>query len=123
MKGGLMFRYLRYLVLAVIAVLLVTMALANRAPVLIKVFPDDLAAMLGLNWQIELPLFMVMFGGIVGGILIGFLWEWAREHKHRVVAKGATKQVSRLERELALMRDATSVPQDDVLALLDKPKA
>jgi lipopolysaccharide assembly protein A len=118
-----MLRYLRYLVLAVIAVLLVTMALANRAPVLIKVFPDDFAALLGVTWQIELPLFMVMFGGIVGGILIGFVWEWAREHKHRVVAKGATKQVSRLERELATMRDATSVPQDDVLALLDKPKA
>lgn len=118
-----MFRYLRYLVLAIIAVLLVTMALANRAPVLIKVFPDDFSAMLGVTWQIELPLFMVMFGGIVGGILIGFVWEWAREHKHRVVAKGATRQVSRLERELATMRDATSVPQDDVLALLDKPKA
>jgi lipopolysaccharide assembly protein A len=65
----------------------------------------------------------VIFGGIVGGILIGFVWEWAREHKHRVVAKGATKQVSRLERELALMRDANSVPQDDILAILDKPKA
>ncbi|WP_395006788.1 lipopolysaccharide assembly protein LapA domain-containing protein [Cypionkella sp.] len=118
-----MVRYFRYFVLALIAVLLATMALANRVPVLIKVMPDDLAAMLGRNFQIELPLFLVMFGGIVGGILIGFVWEWAREHKHRAAAKGATKQVSRLERELAAMRDATSLPQDDVLALLDKPKA
>lgn len=118
-----MLRYLRYLVLAVIAVALVTMALANRDAVLIRLMPEDLAAMLGMNWQMEVPLFLVMFGGIIGGILIGFVWEWAREHKHRVVAKGATKQVSRLERELATMRDATSLPKDDVLAILDKPKA
>lgn len=118
-----MLRYLRYLVLAVIAVALVTMALANRDAVLIRLMPEDLAAMLGVNWQMEVPLFLVMFGGIVGGILIGFVWEWAREHKHRVVAKGATKQVSRLERELATMRDATTLPKDDVLAILDKPKA
>jgi lipopolysaccharide assembly protein A len=118
-----MLRYLRYLVLAVIAVALVTMALANRDAVLIRLMPEDLAAMLGVNWQMEVPLFLVMFGGIIGGILIGFVWEWAREHKHRVVAKGATKQVSRLERELATMRDATSLPKDDVLAILDKPKA
>ena len=118
-----MLRYLRYLVLAVIAVALVTMALATRDAVLIRLMPEDLAAMLGVNWQMEVPLFLVMFGGIVGGILIGFVWEWAREHKHRVVAKGATKQVSRLERELATMRDATTLPKDDVLAILDKPKA
>ena len=73
-----MLRYLRYLVLAVIAVVLVTMALANRNLVLIKLMPDDLAAMLGRNFQIELPLFLVMFGGIVSGVLIGFIWEWAR---------------------------------------------
>lgn len=118
-----MLRYLRYLVLALIAIGLATVSLANRDAVLIKLFPADLAAFVGINWQIEIPLFLVMFGGIVGGVLIGFVWEWAREHKHRVVAKGATKQVSRLERELATMRDATSLPKDDIIALLDQPKA
>lgn len=118
-----MLRYLRYLVLALIALALATVSLANRDAVLIKLFPDDLAALLGMNWQIQIPLFLVMFGGIIGGVLIGFVWEWAREHKHRVVAKGATKQVSRLERELANMRDSNSVPQDDIVALLDKAKA
>jgi uncharacterized integral membrane protein len=122
-KGGSMLRYLRYLLLALLGVALLTTALANRAPVLIKAMPDDLAAFLGLNWQIELPLFLVMFGGIVAGLLIGFVWEWLREHKHRAVASTKTREVSRLERELATMRDATSLPQDDIIALLDKPKA
>ncbi len=118
-----MFRYLRYLLLAVLAIVLLTMALANRETVLIKAMPDDLAAFLGVSWEIELPLFLVIFGGIVGGVLIGFVWEWFREHKHRAVASTKAREVSRLERELATMRDASSVPQDDVLALLDTPKA
>lgn len=118
-----MFRYLRYLLLALLGISLLIMALANRSTVLVKAMPDDFAAFLGLNYQIELPLFLVIFGGIVAGILIGFIWEWAREHKHRSTASTKSREVTRLERELATMRDATSVPQDDIIALLDKPKA
>jgi lipopolysaccharide assembly protein A len=91
--------------------------------VLIKALPDDLAAVLGVSWQLELPMFLVIFASIVVGLLIGFLWEWLREHKHRAQASTKTREVSRLERELATMRDATSLPKDDILALLDKPKA
>lgn len=118
-----MFRYLRYLILAAVGLALLIVALANRTPVLLKAMPDDFAAFLGLTWQMELPVFVVLFGGIVIGVLVGFLWEWAREHKHRSTASTKTREVSRLERELATMRDATSLPQDDVLALLDRPKA
>ena len=67
-------------------------------------------------------MFVVLFGGIVIGVLVGFLWEWAREHKHRVIASTKTREVSRLERELATMRDATSLPQDDVLAIARPPQ-
>jgi uncharacterized integral membrane protein len=123
-KGGSMFRYLRYLTLAAVGLALLIVALANRTPVLVKAMPDDLAAFLGVTWQLELPVFVLLFAGIVAGVLVGFLWEWAREHKHRSTASTKTREVSRLERELATMRDATSVPQqDDILALLDRPKA
>ncbi|MDZ4311659.1 MAG: LapA family protein [Cypionkella sp.] len=119
-----MLRYLRYLTLAAVGLVLLIVALANRTPVLLKAMPDDFAAFLGLTWQMELPVFVVLFGGIVIGVLVGFLWEWAREHKHRVVASTKTREVSKLERELATMRDATSVPQqDEIIALLDRPKA
>ena len=118
-----MFRYLRYLILAVVGLGLLIVALANRTPVLLKALPDDFAAFLGVSWQMELPVFVVLFGGIVLGVLVGFLWEWAREHKHRATASTKSREVTRLERELATMRDATSVPQDDIIALLDRPKA
>jgi uncharacterized integral membrane protein len=117
-----MIRYLRYLFLAALALGLVTVAMANRAPVLVKALPDDLAAFTGLPWQMELPLFVVIFGGIVAGLLIGFFWEWFRERKHRSTANQKSREVTRLERELAVMKDSTSVPKDEVLALLDRPR-
>ena len=118
-----MTRYLRYVFLAGLGLCLLTVALANRAPVAVKALPPDLAALVGFDWQIELPLFAVIFGGIIAGLLIGFVWEWFREMKHRSTASAKSREVARLERELAVMRDSTSVPKDDVLALLDKPKA
>ena len=101
------------------AVLIV--ALANRAPVAVRLLPEDLAALTGLTWAMELPLFLVIFAGIVVGVLIGFVWEWFREHGHRATASQKAREVTRLERELAVLKDATSVPpKDDVLALLEK---
>ncbi|CAM8636451.1 COG5416 Uncharacterized integral membrane protein [Paracoccaceae bacterium] len=118
-----MIRSLRYLFLAALGLVLLTVALANRAPVTLKALPEDLAAFTGFAWQIELPLFMVIFGGIIAGLLIGFVWEWFREMKHRSTASRKTREVARLERELAVMKDSQSVPKDDILAILDKPKA
>ena len=118
-----MIRYLRYLFLAGLALVLLVVALANRAPVAVRLLPDDLAALTGVSFGMELPLFIVIFGGIVAGVLIGFVWEWFRERKHRSTASTKSREVMRLERELAVLRDTTSVPQDDVLALLDTPKA
>ncbi|MDZ4136651.1 MAG: LapA family protein [Paracoccaceae bacterium] len=119
-----MMRLLRYACLVVLALVLITVALANRVPVSVRLLPPDLAAVTGRDWVLELPLFLVIFGGIVAGLLIGFVWEWFREHKHRVHASTKSREVARLERELAGMRDAKGQPQDEVLALLaDQRKA
>jgi lipopolysaccharide assembly protein A len=118
-----MIRTLRYLLLAALAICLLVMAMANRAPVVVKSLPDDLAAFAGIGWQIEVPLYAVIFAAIILGVLLGFVWEWAREHKHRAVAATKTRQVSKLERELAVMRDTKPQEKDDVLALLDSRPA
>ena len=116
-----MIRYLRLLFLGLVGLSLLIVALANRAPVSVRLLPEDLAALTGLTWAMEMPLFLVIFGGIVVGVLIGFVWEWFREHGHRATASQKAREVTRLERELAVLKDATSVPpKDDVLALLEK---
>ncbi|WP_342666567.1 lipopolysaccharide assembly protein LapA domain-containing protein [Gemmobacter nectariphilus] len=114
-----MMKYLRYLVLLLIAVGLVAVALANREVVALHMLPPDLAQLVGIDWTIRLPLFLVGFGGVVVGVLIGFVWEWLREHKHRAAAAAKAREVQQLKREVA--QATPPAPKDDVLALLDAP--
>ena len=116
-----MLRYLRFLFLGLTAVVLVFLALANRAPVTVRLLPEEMGAMLGRGQGWNLPLFLVIFLSIAAGVLIGFVWEWFREMRIRGAAKTQGKRVERLERELAVLKDSHSVPPaDEVLAILDE---
>lgn len=118
-----MFRYLRYLLIAALTLFLLTVALANRTVVPVQFLPEDVAALFGVHWAVEMPLFLVIFGAVMGGVVLGFTWEWLREHKHRKTASVRGREVARLERELAVMKDSTGVPvKDDVLALIERPR-
>ena len=117
-----MIRYFRYLLLLVLGICLLTIALANRAAVELNLLPDAFAALMGLDLRLQLPLFVVIFAGILAGLAIGFVWEWVREMKHRATASSKTREVRKLERELAVLKDQTALPGDDVLALLNGSK-
>ncbi|WP_420566708.1 lipopolysaccharide assembly protein LapA domain-containing protein [Thalassovita sp.] len=114
-------RYFRYAFLAALGVVLITVAVANRGMVTLTVLPEPLAEVLNVNFSIQLPLFAVIFGGIVAGLLIGFVWEWLREHKHRATAVRKEREVHDLQRKLKReQRKAVETgQQDEVLALLD----
>ncbi|MCH2095489.1 MAG: LapA family protein [Rhodobacteraceae bacterium] len=113
-------RYLRYAFLASLAVVLISVAMANRGAVEIRLLPEQLAEVFGLGYSVELPLFIVIFGGIVCGLLIGFVWEWLREHRHRAEASRKSSEVKRLERELRRVKGERDKGKDDVLAILDE---
>lgn len=112
-------KYVKYAFLGLLGLALLIVALANRGPVVLRLLPDDLAGLVGWNWQVQLPLFIVILGGVVLGLLIGFIWEWLREHRIRAEAARAKRRVSRLEAEVSQMRQTGAEPQDDVLALLE----
>ena len=113
-------RYMRYLVLGLIAVGLVIVAFANRGNVILTLIPKGLGGLLGFNVQTQVPLFIVIFLGVGVGLLIGSVWEWLREMKYRNVAKSEHRQVVRLEREVTKLKTGTTKEQDDVLALLEE---
>ncbi|MCY4180670.1 MAG: LapA family protein [Litoreibacter sp.] len=114
-------RYIKYLFLLAIAFCLLILALANRSSVQIKLLPEELAAYLGQPFSYELPLFVIIFAGIVVGLLIGFVWEWLREHKHRADARSQKREKEKLLREVKGIKAQTARDkgQDEVLALLD----
>ena len=112
-------KYIRYLFLLCLAVVLIAVALANRGAVELKLLPDGLARVAGIDPGTSLPLFVVIFGGVVAGLLIGFVWEWLREHKHRVEVDRKAREVGKLEREVKKLKGEKNRGKDDVLALLD----
>ena len=114
-------RYIRYAFLAALAVVLVTVALANSSDVTLQLLPVEMAGFLGWSWAITLPLFIVIFGAIIAGVLIGFVWEWLREHKFRVEAVRQRREKEQLQREMSTMKGPSTRKGDDVLALLDSP--
>lgn len=118
-----MFRVLRLLFLAALAVVMIALALANRDIVTLRVLPPEVAAFLGLDWAMQVPLFLVILAGVLLGLLIGFVWEWLREYRIRSTGAKATRKAAHLEREVDRLKARTEGPKDDVLALIDKPKA
>ncbi len=115
-----MMRYLRYAFLGTLGIILISVSLANVQSVELKLMPDALAALLGFNLTTTLPLFLVVLGGVVAGLVIGFLWEWLREHKHRKDATVKKGEVRKLEREVKKLKKKQNEGKDEVLAILDE---
>ena len=89
-------RYIRYACIALFAVALVSVALANRNIVTLQVLPVEISGWFAVNPSIQLPLFIVILGSIIVGLLVGFVWEWIREHGHRAEAARQARERRRL---------------------------
>lgn len=117
--------YLRYALLAMLMALAVTVALANRAPVTLALWPDSVTAILGFGYAVTLPLFVVVVGAVGLGLLLGFVWEWLRERGIRAEAARARRELETLrarEAGNAPAAPARPAPQDEILALVDGRK-
>lgn len=113
-------RYIRYLCIAIFALALIAVALANRAIVPLRLLPTEISGWFTLNPEINLPLFIVIMGSILAGLLVGFVWEWIREHGERAEAARKEREIRRLEREVARLKAEKHEGKDEVLALLEQ---
>lgn len=116
-------RFIRLFFVAVLALVLVAVALANRQAVLVKAFPADMGRFLGGTWSLELPLFLIIFLAFALGMLAGLVWEWLREASYRRAARAGSERVGRLENEVDHLRERHAAPKDEVVAILDAPSA
>lgn len=116
-------RFIRLFFVAILAILLITIAMANREMVTLSAFPANFDQYLGGQWSISMPLFLIIFLAIAAGVLIGLIWEYLREAHLRRESKRRATHVAQLEREVGQLRDNHAAPRDDVLAIVDRSPA
>ncbi|MBS9477401.1 LapA family protein [Ancylobacter sp. VKM B-3255] len=101
---------------------LVMLAVANRQKVGLVVDP------FGGNWTVDLPLFLVVFGALILGVVIGGLSVWFNQGRYRRAARRngrearrATQQAEELRASLATRNAAPTAPRGPGLALASGP--
>ncbi len=109
-------RPLRWALLAIAALALVAFAVGNRQPVTVRLLPEGMGGFAANLPAVTVPAFMLIFGGMLLGLLVGFLWEWVREHRHRAEAARRRREVAKLESENDGLKRKQS--EDDELAAL-----
>lgn len=110
-------RTLKLIFIAVILVAVVLLAVANRGIVTLNLLPGGLSSV--YEYSLRLPLFVVILASIGVGLILGYLMEWLREHKHRSRASEKAREAERLRQERDRLRRRTGNADDDVLALLN----
>ncbi len=114
-----MIRLTKLIFLIVLGFLLVTVLLANRNSVELRGLPDVLANVIGLPNMIVLPLYLVIFGAVVLGLALGYLWEWLREYRLRAEGAKAKREADQLHRKVRKMQRRSGDHDDDVIALIE----
>ena len=109
-------RTVKIILLALILLVIVVLSLANRETVTLNLLPEGMATLMPVSVQV--PLFLVSLLSILVGMIVGYLFEWLREHKHRRRASQKAREAARLNVEVDRLRKQSGKPDDDVLALL-----
>ncbi len=115
--------YLRYAFLAIILMIALMLALANRALVTLSLWPGTVSSLVGADYTVTLPLFVVIGAATGLGLVMGLVWEWLRERGYRAEAARAKRELDKLRAAQGVPTDAAAVKprRDEVLAILDEP--
>ena len=116
-------RTIRIFFVVILAIVLILVAAANRAPVTVGLLPETIAAFTGRAWTLTMPAFVALFLAMVFGVLVGLIWEWLREAHMRAESKSRAQDLARLQREVGDLRRTHAAPKDEVLAILDEAGA
>ena len=109
--------FLKWLFLLPISIGIVMLAIANRhnVTVLLDPFGYDHP-----DLEITLPLFIVIFGACVVGVIFGGIATWFGQSKYRSAARRARVELSQarnesdmLRKQLANMHSLTQITQQD----------
>lgn len=89
-------KLLGWLILPPLAVLMIAFAIANRQLVTIDFNP--------LPFTLDLPVFILVYLGVLIGLVAGGVIEWAREYPIRSLARRQRKELLRQEAEVSRLK-------------------
>lgn len=98
-----MLRFLKWLVLLPVALVLVVFGVANRAPVtlLLEPFSPPADAL-----RVSVPLFVIVFVALAIGIIVGSFVTWFAQGRYRRAGREARREAERLAGENARLKTA-----------------
>ena len=114
-----MTRYIRVIFLTCLSVIVLTLAVANRELVDIRMLPSELEVFFGGGMTFSIPVFVLFLCGVIFGLFVGFVWEWIREMKHRSASSKKSKELAKVENELIQLKRERGQNEDEVLLLLN----
>ena len=112
-------RYIRVIFLACLFIIILTLAVANRELVDIRMLPSELEGFLGGGMIFTIPIFVLFLCGVIFGLFVGFVWEWIREMKHRSAASRKSKKLAKVENELSQLKRESGQNEDEIMLLLN----
>jgi uncharacterized integral membrane protein len=104
-------RFLKALILLPVAILVVLLAVANRAPVTLSLDPFSQDAP---EFAAQLPLFAVIFAAVMLGVVIGGVASWLAQGKNRKSRRRLMRETRQLRYETERLKSqgapATTLP-------------
>jgi uncharacterized integral membrane protein len=88
------------LVLVPLAIVLIAFAVANREIVTVSLDPFDSAQP---AWSVRMPLFVLIFVFLIGGVLLGGFAAWLRQRRHRRASRALRLDLAGLRREIEIL--------------------
>lgn len=99
-----MVSFLKALLLFPLAILVVLLAVANRGPVTLSLDPFSREAP---EIAVSVPLFAVIFGAVMLGVVIGGIGAWMAQGKHRRAERLYKREARRLRVDAGRARPAS----------------
>jgi len=103
----LVIRFLKALILLPVAILIVLLAVANRAPVTLSLDPFSQEAP---EFSTQLPLFAVIFAAVMLGVVIGGTASWLAQGKNRKSRRQLRRESRQLRYETERLRAQNGAP-------------
>jgi len=96
--------FLKGLVLVPVAIAVILMAVANRGPVTVSF--DPFAREGAAAYSITVPLFALILGAVMLGVVIGGIAAWFAQGKNRRAARVQRREAERLRDETERLKNA-----------------